>query len=485
MNFAFSSLWYDGFPALVVRETSSDVIGEGKVYAKRQVWTNSSVLALAGSSDPVKIVTDRARGLVMEAIQAGWSGPPYDPFELAKYNKISVVARDDIPDARTVPSRSRGTIEFNPNRPRSRVKYSICHELAHMLFPDWDQRVRNRVTHREMKGDEWQLETLCNIGAAELLMPVGSVPSLAGRHLTIDAVRQVREEHEVSAEAALLRGVRLTADQCCVFSASSRSRVGGPGGSYFIDYVIRSRSLSGLIPAGTPLPARSIVSQCIAIGFTAKGHEEWDDLGPVRIECLGVAPYPNQTYPRVLGIARPQRGIPSKVAGITYVQGDAASPRGRGPVVIAQVVNDSAFTWGAGFSRALRYKWPAAQRSFRRWAEGDRRNLRLGRVHAGPVDENLTVVSMVAQHGYGASPKPRIRYAALKECLEQLGKVAADRGATVHMPKIGSGLAGGSWDIVRELVAEAVCDRGVKVIVYELPGASKVSHPQASLKFPS
>ena len=87
--------------------------------------------------------------------------PPYDPFALAEHLKIPVVARQDIPEARTVPSKQGFLIEFNPNRPRNRVKYSICHEIAHTCFPDCAERVRNRLTHEKMKGEDWQLETLC------------------------------------------------------------------------------------------------------------------------------------------------------------------------------------------------------------------------------------------------------------------------------------------------------------------------------------
>jgi hypothetical protein len=100
---------------------------------KRQVWTNPSVLALAGDSDPVKAITERARNLAMRAIQDGWSAPPYHPFALAEHERVSVIAREDIPDARTVPTRGGYTIEFNHNQPRTRIKYSICYELAHTL----------------------------------------------------------------------------------------------------------------------------------------------------------------------------------------------------------------------------------------------------------------------------------------------------------------------------------------------------------------
>jgi Zn-dependent peptidase ImmA (M78 family)/O-acetyl-ADP-ribose deacetylase (regulator of RNase III) len=457
----------------------------GFLIATRQVWTNSSVLALCRDADPVQVITEKARALTMEAIQDGWSGPPYDPFLLAEYLKVAVVARQDISDARTVPSSSGYVIEFNPNRPRSRVKYSICHELAHTLFPDCPERIRNRISHRDAKGDEWQLETLCNIGAAELLMPIGSIATFEREHLTVDSLLEARKQHEVSAEAIFLRAVRLTAEQCCVFS-SSRRVVHKEKERYLIDYAVPSRVwAAGGISAGMLLPEVTVATECTAIGFTAKGHETWDTVGSVRIECLGVGPYPNQTYPRVLGIIRPQRQTPVDIAQITYLRGDATRPRGTGPRIIAQVVNDSAFTWGGGFSLALREIWPVAQRAFRAWAEQERRNLRLGNSHVAQVDEGLAVVSMIAQRGFGPSPKPRIRYVALKACLDALGQVAAERGATVHMPKIGSGQAGGSWNIVRELVEESVCGRGVKVVVYELPGGPGPSHPQAALEFPS
>lgn len=455
----------------------------GPLTLRRQVWTNPSVVALAGGSDPIKVITDRARNLVINAIEKGWSGPPYDPFILAEFQRVAVIAREDIPDARTIPTKGGYTIEYNPNQPKSRVKYSICHELAHTLFPDCDKRIRNRVTHRDTKGDEWQLETLCNIGAAEMLMPIGSTASIEGNRLTIDAILEARKQHQVSAEAVLLRAIRLTSDQCCAFSSSRRQLPRQPQERYLIDYIVGSRTWMGAIRAGASLPVQTSARECIAIGFTHKGHETWDEVGPVRVECLGVAPYPNQTVPRVLGIARPQKQIPVTVPGITDVRGDASSPRGAGPNILAQIVNDSAFTWGGGFSLTVRKKWPEAQRAFREWAEQEPRNLKLGNVHMSDANDNLTVVSLIAQHGYGPSPKPRIRYAALEACLEKLGKFAAARHAQVHMPRIGSGQAGGSWNIIREVIEDKVCAQGVNVVVYEPPTGPAPSHPQGHLEF--
>jgi hypothetical protein len=294
--------------ALDYNENPSQTI-EDELSTKKSVWTNRSVLALADESDPVQAVTERARGVAMEAIQSGWSGPPYDPFALVELLGMSVVARQDIPDARTVPSRTGYLIQFNPNRPRSRVKYSICHELAHTFFPDCAERVRNRITHEEMKEDEWQLEILCNIAAAELLMPIGSVPSLSANRLTIDAILQARKQHEVSAEAVLLRAIHLTSDQACAFSSSYRKAFQDRG-SYFVEYAVGSRTWHGEVRAGQPVPSDSVVADCTAIGYTAKAFERWSAAGNVRVECVGVAPYPNQTHPRVVGILRSQKHVP-------------------------------------------------------------------------------------------------------------------------------------------------------------------------------
>ena len=455
------------------------------VGAKNRVWTHSSVLALAGDADPVQTVTEKARGIVMEAIEAGWSGPPYDPFALADHLKIAVVARQDIPEARTVPTKQGFLIEFNPNRPRNRVKYSICHEIAHTCFPDCAERVRNRLTHEKMKGDDWQLETLCNIAAAEMLMPIGSVPALASGQLTIDAVIESRKRHEVSAEAVLLRAVRLTAGQYSVFCASRRPSDSGTSDQYLIDYAVSSRSwTSGTVRPGMVLPKDSIARECIAIGFTAKGHEEWvAPVGKIRIECVGVPPYPNQTIPRVLGILAAQRQELVNLNDIIYLDGDATQPRGNGQKIIAQLVNDRAFTWGGGLSFVARKKWPSVQQDFKSWAMNDRRNLRLGNVHFAQVDDNLGVASLIAQHGYGPSPTPRIKYLHLKNCLEQLAVLAKQRSASIHLPRIGCGQAGGVWTIVSELIEDALCSRGVKVYVYDLPGAQIPQHPQTTLEF--
>lgn len=431
-------------------------------------WTHPSVKALAGNRDPVAEIVSRARKVITDAAETGLTGPPFEPFLLADYLKIAVVPREDIRDARTVAVAGRPVIEFNPNRPRGRVRYSICHELAHTLFPDCLDRVRNRLGHEHMSKDDWQLEMLCNIGAAELLMPIGTFPQLKEESLSIDHLMEVRTRFDVSSEALFLRVVNLTDAPCCVFSASRREDA--PGASYQVDYSVSSKAWNQRFPTGLALPRQSVVKDCTAIGFTAKGEEQWiPALGPLVVECVGIPPYPNEAYPRVLGLVRPRKAAEGAPNTVSYLRGNAMEPGGEGSRLVAHVVNDKAATWGGGFALSVRKKWPAVQDEFKEWVNEDPSRLALGHTHLTAITQDLSIVHMICQHGYGPSPRPRIRYRSLASCLDELAEVALNRGASIHMPRIGCGQAGGSWGIVSELIDSKLCQRGLKLTIYDLP----------------
>lgn len=408
--------------------------------------------------------------MILGATEQGLKGPPFDIFDLAAHLKVPVIPREDIRDARTIPGvGGKVTIEFNPNRPRGRARFSVAHELAHTLFPDCIERIRNRSLRTETEHHDAELETLCNVAAAELLMPIGSFSELQGESLSIDHLMELRRKYDVSTEALLLRVVRLTREPCLSFTAS-RLEEGRPLGRYRVDYAIPSRAWQPRISTGSLFNHGSVVEQCTAIGFTAKGREEGpSNLGMVQIECVGIPPYPSQRYPRVVGIITPPRSERTNIVTISYLKGDATDPRGTGSRLIAHIVNDKGLSWGAGFGLVIGKKWPAVRTSFREWALEQRSEFTLGAVRFTAVSDSISLCHMVAQHGYGPSPKPRIRYASLWTCLGRLADESIQSGSSVHMPRIGSGQAGGSWWIVRELIEEALCKRGVSVTVYDPP----------------
>jgi Zn-dependent peptidase ImmA (M78 family) len=449
---------------------------------KHACWTHPSVQAIAREHDPVAFITDRARALVFSAFHEGWSGPPFDPCELANFLRMEVSANDNVLDARIAQTKGgRLRIEFNPNRVLSRVRYSIAHEIAHSLFPDCAGYTRERQLKGHMRGDDWQLEMLCNLGAAELLMPIGTFEELAKETLGIDRIMNLRSQYGVSTEALLLRIVKLTENPCLAFCCSAR-REGARAERYEIDYAVRSKGANKTIRSGDRLPQGSVVEECTAIGYTAKGEENWPgEVGKVHVDCVGLAPYPGHRYPRVAGIVS-LGDQPSSVNRIVYLRGDATEPRGPGKKIIAFVINDKGRSWGAGFARAIQRKWPFVLDEFQTRMTQNRSEFVLGNVNRSVIDSETTVFEMIAQRGYGESNRPRIRYAALEACLKKLGKEASGSGASVHMPRIGCGQAGGSWLVVRELIESTLLQRGVRVNIYELPeGRAETRAGQMSL----
>jgi len=365
------------------------------------------------------------------------------------------------------------TIEYNPNRPKARIRYSIAHEIAHTLFPDCAQRVRERHRREEMKQGDWKVEMLCNIGAAEFLMPIGSFPDLAKKSINIDILMDLRKQYEVSVEAVLLRVVKLTEERCVVF-CSSRRESHGRSAYYHVDYMVPSRTNTKALPFGSKLPSGSVVEECTVVGYTAKGDEEWPhNLGRVHVESVALPPYPAQPYPRVAGLALLRRREKVSINRIKYLKGDATEPRGKEKKIIAFIINDKGRSWGAGFARALQKKWPFVLEEFQYWLEHNRSEFSLGNVHASKVEEDLAVFKMIAQHGYGEAPIPRIRYGALEACLRKLSNEAVRQKTSVHMQRIGCGQAGGSWWIVSELIDDILVKRGIKVTVYDLPTGEK------------
>jgi len=250
---------------------------------------------------------------------------------------------------------------------------------------------------------------------------------------------------------------------------ASRIEAGTRQGAYRLDYLIGSSSSPFFLWRGALLPTDSAVVECTAIGITAQGVEVWGQE-EAEVECVGVPPYPGSGWPRVVGIVRPADTSPrNQVIGISYVHGDAIAPSTEGAAIIAHVVNDATPNWGGrGFAQALRERMPQVQDDFRQWSRLHRHLFKLGEGRHCRVSPTLSVFSMICQEGYGPSLTPRLRYGPLQSCLIRLAKLALEHKATVHMPRIGAGQAGGSWPIIEELIDQELCSKGVLVTVYDL-----------------
>ena len=160
---------------------------------------------------------------------------------------------------------------------------------------------------------------------------------------------------------------------------------------------------------------------------------------------------------------------------INYVIGDATNPVNPGKQVIVHCCNDAGY-WNAGFVRALSARYHQPERDYRRWAQTNAPiPFALGQVQFVKVRTGLCVANLIGQHGIRSKSNPRpIRYDALRHGLIRVRHLAMAHEASIHMPRLGAGLAGGNWNVIKQIIAEELCDFDLNVTVYDLPDPTRI-----------
>jgi O-acetyl-ADP-ribose deacetylase (regulator of RNase III) len=158
---------------------------------------------------------------------------------------------------------------------------------------------------------------------------------------------------------------------------------------------------------------------------------------------------------------------------ITHVIGDATEIQvGMDDeyAIIAHVCNNVG-AWGAGFVVPLGKKYPAARNRFiidAHAALPDR--VPMGTVQFELVEPGVIVANMIAMNGVASGRNPRpLQMDQLAICLIKLNAMAERYKATVHMPRIGAGLAGGDWQEIASLLTRTMT---ANVVIYTLPVAT-------------
>lgn len=153
---------------------------------------------------------------------------------------------------------------------------------------------------------------------------------------------------------------------------------------------------------------------------------------------------------------------------INYLKGDATAPSVKGNKIIAHICNDLG-AWGKGFVLAISKRWSKPEIEYRLWHRHRNKNdFALGNVQFIQVEKYITVANMIAQRGIknGSNGVP-IRYEALRECLYLLADKALEINASIHMPRIGCGLAGGKWQFIEPIILETIIPKNISIYVYD------------------
>jgi len=152
---------------------------------------------------------------------------------------------------------------------------------------------------------------------------------------------------------------------------------------------------------------------------------------------------------------------------INYQIGDATKPDARGNKIIVHICNDIG-AWGRGFVMALSRKWSKPEAEYRKWFK-DGKGFELGAVQFVEVENDLLVANIIGQRGIiSIDSRPPIRYEDVETGLIKVAEKAVGINASIHMPRIGSGLAGGKWEEIEKIINRTLVDRGLYVTVYDL-----------------
>lgn len=133
-------------------------------------------------------------------------------------------------------------------------------------------------------------------------------------------------------------------------------------------------------------------------------------------------------------------------------------------VIIAHVCNN-VNSFGGGFAKELATVFPIAKENFHMLGNKSK----LGQVQTIMVAENkihrhkLYICNMIAQNNTMNIKNPRpLNYIALAHCMnsvkikaQELSKITENDKIEIHSPRFGSGLAGGNWSFIADMIDDA------------------------------
>ena len=174
---------------------------------------------------------------------------------------------------------------------------------------------------------------------------------------------------------------------------------------------------------------------------------------------------------------------------IQFVKGDATQPIAEGTKIIAHICNDIG-AWGLGFVLAISRRWKEPENEYRKWFENkegkqtdnvqfvrleildiqsNERSFKLGNVQFVKATDDIWIANMIAQRDIKTDKDghPPIRYSYVTKCLKRVAQFAKTHNASVHMPRIGSGLAGGEWSEIEEIINNTLITHQIETTVYD------------------
>ena len=193
----------------------------------KRVYSNPSVVHLMElhrevSQDPEEIIRHLARNEIADARNYGLNGPPFDPRILAsimgiQHEESKQLIHSEDAELQPIEKGSKDLIiRYNPDKPKARQNFSIAHEIAHTLFPEY--RDQYKANHKIGKfNPDSEVEFLCDLGASELIMPSPEFNiDVKEIGISLKSLARLSKRYNASLEATAIRMITTNLHSCAM-----------------------------------------------------------------------------------------------------------------------------------------------------------------------------------------------------------------------------------------------------------------------------
>lgn len=251
-----------------------------------------SLMSQSGLDDPVQAMRAKANELLKEI---KFSHPPVNLELAASFRGINKIVKVKAPYAAALIPMPQGNgfiIQVNAEHSRGRQNFSICHELGHTFLPDYTSSpvFRQDETTGEY-GIEQEEEYLCDVAAAEILMPMKSFKPLAQKKgASIETIVYLANLFKSSLEATAIRLVQTEIWRLAAVIWEKglkpsqellKDQPSLPGFEFKPEEKLRVKfavtsKINFFIPKYKSIDARSSIYRCYIEGGKTAGFESWE-----------------------------------------------------------------------------------------------------------------------------------------------------------------------------------------------------------------
>jgi hypothetical protein len=256
-----------------------------KAAAPKHKSIQALLAAYPEHSDPKALIRILAREKVAVAKKKGWLGPPFCPkiFTSLFGLRCKEVDHDIDGDGRILlyPD-GRLWIEYRSGRLPERQRFTIFHEFAHTLFPDYAEFLprHHQASQKRVPDPDREFEYLCDVGASEMLLPIDDFRNHLAEFPShgFEAIHELSGRYRASIDATTYRLVEVVEHSPCAVAFLTDQRDGrfGPGPLWVKSFSANPCFKSFIWPDTTP-PPNSVVVECYHNNsvMTKAARETW------------------------------------------------------------------------------------------------------------------------------------------------------------------------------------------------------------------